>query len=99
LPLIREDQAEPRENVALLQPTRAARAQGPHHGFGSWHLLRGDGRFDAHIELGISLWDIAAGGLIVECAGGSSVRTHLRSSPILHGGEQRFDPSPARDLR
>jgi myo-inositol-1(or 4)-monophosphatase len=28
------------------------------------------GRFDAYIEQGISLWDIAAGGLIVECAGG-----------------------------
>jgi len=28
------------------------------------------GRFDAYIESGISLWDIAAGGLIVECAGG-----------------------------
>jgi myo-inositol-1(or 4)-monophosphatase len=28
------------------------------------------GRFDAYIEAGIRLWDIAAGGLIVECAGG-----------------------------
>ena len=28
------------------------------------------GRFDAYIEGGISLWDIAAGGLILECAGG-----------------------------
>jgi myo-inositol-1(or 4)-monophosphatase len=28
------------------------------------------GRFDAYIERGISLWDIAAGGLIVQCAGG-----------------------------
>ena len=28
------------------------------------------GRFDAYIERGISLWDIAAGGLIIECAGG-----------------------------
>jgi myo-inositol-1(or 4)-monophosphatase len=28
------------------------------------------GRFDAYIEQGIRLWDIAAGGLIVECAGG-----------------------------
>lgn len=28
------------------------------------------GRFDAYIERGISLWDLAAGGLIVECAGG-----------------------------
>lgn len=28
------------------------------------------GRFDAYIERGVSLWDIAAGGLIVERAGG-----------------------------
>lgn len=28
------------------------------------------GRFDAYLESGIKLWDIAAGGLIVECAGG-----------------------------
>jgi myo-inositol-1(or 4)-monophosphatase len=27
-------------------------------------------RFDAYIERGIRLWDVAAGGLIVECAGG-----------------------------
>jgi myo-inositol-1(or 4)-monophosphatase len=29
-----------------------------------------DGRFDGYVEGGIRLWDIAAGGLIVECAGG-----------------------------
>jgi myo-inositol-1(or 4)-monophosphatase len=29
------------------------------------------GRFDAYIEGGVSLWDIAAGGLIIECAGGT----------------------------
>jgi myo-inositol-1(or 4)-monophosphatase len=28
------------------------------------------GRMDAYIEVGIRLWDIAAGGLILECAGG-----------------------------
>jgi myo-inositol-1(or 4)-monophosphatase len=28
------------------------------------------GRFDAYVERGISLWDISAGGLIIECAGG-----------------------------
>ena len=28
------------------------------------------GRFDAYIERSIRLWDIAAGGLILECAGG-----------------------------
>jgi myo-inositol-1(or 4)-monophosphatase len=28
------------------------------------------GRMDAYVERGISIWDIAAGGLILECAGG-----------------------------
>jgi myo-inositol-1(or 4)-monophosphatase len=28
------------------------------------------GRFDAYVESGVRLWDIAAGGLILECAGG-----------------------------
>lgn len=28
------------------------------------------GRFDAYIESEINLWDIAAGGLVIECAGG-----------------------------
>ncbi len=28
------------------------------------------GRFDAYVERGLRLWDIAAGGLIVQCAGG-----------------------------
>jgi myo-inositol-1(or 4)-monophosphatase len=28
------------------------------------------GRLDAYVESHISLWDIAAGGLILECAGG-----------------------------
>jgi myo-inositol-1(or 4)-monophosphatase len=32
------------------------------------------GRMDAYVEFGLSLWDIAAGGLIVECAGGESFR-------------------------
>jgi myo-inositol-1(or 4)-monophosphatase len=41
------------------------------------------GRFDAYIERGISLWDIAAGGLIVECAGGGFWR-----EPI--SGEHQF---------
>ena len=41
------------------------------------------GRFDAYIERGINLWDIAAGGLILECAGGKFWR-----EPI--GGEHKF---------
>ncbi len=28
------------------------------------------GRFDAYVEAGVRVWDIAAGGLILECAGG-----------------------------
>ena len=32
------------------------------------------GRFDGFMERGIRLWDIAAGGLILECAGGSFFR-------------------------
>ncbi len=28
------------------------------------------GRLDAYVERGVNLWDIAAGGLIIECAGG-----------------------------
>jgi myo-inositol-1(or 4)-monophosphatase len=35
------------------------------------------GRFDAYIERGISLWDIAAGGFIVERAGGDFWRERL----------------------
>jgi myo-inositol-1(or 4)-monophosphatase len=35
------------------------------------------GRFDAYIESGIQLWDIAAGGLILECAGGEFWRQEL----------------------
>jgi myo-inositol-1(or 4)-monophosphatase len=29
-----------------------------------------DGRFDAYVERGIRLWDVAAGALLIECAGG-----------------------------
>jgi len=40
------------------------------------------GRFEAYVERGISLWDIAAGELIVECAGGKfwcePARGHLK---------------------
>lgn len=32
------------------------------------------GRFDAYSEWGVRLWDIAAGGLIIECAGGEFFR-------------------------
>lgn len=35
------------------------------------------GRFDAYLERGISIWDIAAGGLILECAGGEFWRERM----------------------
>lgn len=37
------------------------------------------GRFDGYIERGIRIWDIAAGGLIVECAGGEFWRRAVDS--------------------
>ena len=37
------------------------------------------GRMDAYIEYGLRLWDVAAGGLIVECAGGEFWRRALPS--------------------
>ena len=37
-----------------------------------------DGRFDAYLEAGVRLWDIAAGGLIVECAGGEFGRELIK---------------------
>lgn len=36
------------------------------------------GRLDAYIEAGLRLWDIAAGGLILECAGGEFWRRPVR---------------------
>jgi myo-inositol-1(or 4)-monophosphatase len=41
------------------------------------------GRFDAYVEAGVRLWDIAAGGLIVECAGGNF-------APRALDGEHRY---------
>jgi len=43
------------------------------------------GRLDAYIERGISLWDVAAGGLILECAGGT-----FWSEPAGHGHKFRM---------
>jgi myo-inositol-1(or 4)-monophosphatase len=43
------------------------------------------GRFDAYIERGISLWDIAAGGLILESAGGE-----FWCRPISNGHKYRM---------
>jgi myo-inositol-1(or 4)-monophosphatase len=43
------------------------------------------GRFDAYIESGVSLWDIAAAGLILECAGGEFWR-----QPIGDSGQYRM---------
>jgi myo-inositol-1(or 4)-monophosphatase len=38
------------------------------------------GRFDAYIESNIRLWDIAAGGLIIECAGGEFWRKTIAAT-------------------
>lgn len=38
------------------------------------------GRFDAYLETGLRLWDIAAGGLILECAGGNFFREQIRGA-------------------
>jgi myo-inositol-1(or 4)-monophosphatase len=43
------------------------------------------GRFDAYIESGVSLWDIAAGGLILECAGGE-----FWHRPLPEAGQYRM---------
>lgn len=57
------------------------------------------GRLDAYIERGISLWDIAAGGLILECAGGvfwhEPTRGPLRYRMIASNGRlHKFLPVP-----
>ena len=43
------------------------------------------GRFDAYIERGIRLWDIAAGGFIVECAGGEFWREAVDDNHTFTG--------------
>ncbi|MDW8309961.1 MAG: inositol monophosphatase family protein [Verrucomicrobiales bacterium] len=57
------------------------------------------GRLDAYIERGISLWDIAAGGLILECAGGvfwhEPTGRRLRYRMIASNGRlHKFLPVP-----
>lgn len=51
------------------------------------------GRFDAYVERGISLWDVAAGGLIVECAGGEfwtePAAGHLKYRMVASNGRLR----------
>ena len=39
------------------------------------------GRMDAYVESGLRLWDIAAGGLILECAGGDFRRQAIAGPP------------------
>lgn len=54
------------------------------------------GRFDAYVEGGVRLWDIAAGGLIVECAGGEfwheavDAKNHVYSL-VVNNGHLRKD--------
>lgn len=42
------------------------------------------GRFDAYVECGVRLWDIAAGGLILECAGGEFWHRLLPEGHFYH---------------
>ena len=42
-----------------------------------------DGRFDAYIERGIRLWDVAAGALIIECAGGEFWKEQLPGEHVF----------------
>ncbi|HXI51166.1 MAG TPA: inositol monophosphatase family protein [Candidatus Saccharimonadales bacterium] len=42
------------------------------------------GRMDAYLEYGLRLWDIAAGGLIVECAGGTFWREPISPDHTYH---------------
>jgi myo-inositol-1(or 4)-monophosphatase len=42
------------------------------------------GRLDAYLEYGLRLWDIAAGGLILECAGGEFWRKPLDGEHAYH---------------
>ncbi len=43
------------------------------------------GRMDAYVEHGLRLWDIAAGGLLVECAGGDFFHWPVPGEPHTHG--------------
>lgn len=56
------------------------------------------GRFDAYVESGVRLWDIAAGGLILECAGGDffnePVGTDHTYRVIANNGELRKQLNP-----
>jgi myo-inositol-1(or 4)-monophosphatase len=52
------------------------------------------GRFDAYIETGISLWDIAAGSLLVENAGGTvdlRPRENMKDKYIITASNGRID--------
>ena len=59
-----------------------------------------DGRFDAYLEAGLKRWDIAAGRLILECAGGVADCTPLPGEHAFavkcHNG--RLGPELARTL-
>ena len=48
------------------------------------------GRFDAYVESGIRIWDIAAGGFILERAGGDFWRKAIAGEhKYAHAGQQR----------
>src|SRR2546430_4276851 len=48
------------------------------------------GRFDAYVEQGIRLWDVAAGGFILERAGGEFWRQPDRKSTRLNSSHSQI---------
>ncbi|MCW5556384.1 MAG: hypothetical protein KIT22_00830 [Verrucomicrobiae bacterium] len=58
------------------------------------------GRFDAYVERGIRLWDIAAGGLLIESAGGTFERKEVGSEgrTLLTASNGRAGRAPRRWL-
>jgi myo-inositol-1(or 4)-monophosphatase len=58
------------------------------------------GRFDAYLEPGLRLWDIAAGGLIVECAGGEFWRRQVAGEHVfeINANNGRLRPQLERHL-
>ena len=78
-----KEAASLRENLpvfnALVQRVRKMRIMGS----AALSLVYvASGRFDGYIESGINLWDIAAAGLILECAGGEFWRRQIPGTSL-----------------
>ena len=48
----------------------------------TWYVA--SGRTDAYTEYGVRLWDIAAGGLVLECAGGEFWNRPVEGEHAFH---------------